>query len=362
VELTSTRSSLGMRNLEVVRRARFMALISISLLQLLGACATDSDSQGSSEETGSLLLPLVTTNPGTYRLRDAVFEISRASTSVLTLDSEADPDVDALTADLNPGRYTIDLADGWTLEELLADGSTETVRAALVSQNPATFAVRNERATTVAYTFTTTSGDVTFGEGTVNVRLNVADQGSLGSCDIRTQAGCAGAQQCILANADGDTICATPGDLPVGSPCSSEQCVPFAQCLSVGSAEPVCTQLCDPENPPFGCDCQGLSFADDVGVCGPPPAGACDPLDQTTCEDGLACQLPGGSFGVCGEPGSFGEGEGCFEETCQAGMDCFGDDPMQGQSGTCMRFCDLRAPECEFCFDVGTGHIGRCFL
>jgi hypothetical protein len=43
-------------------------------------------------------------------------------------------------------------------------------------------------------------------------------------------------------------------------------------------------------------------------------------------------------------------------------MECFGDDAMSGQSGTCLLFCDLRDPACEFCFDVGTGDIGRCFF
>jgi hypothetical protein len=350
-----------LRNLEVVRRSRFTALVSVSLLQLLVACATDHAAPNESEETGSLVLPLVTTDPGKFRLRDAVFEISRASNSVVTLESETEPDAESLSAELNPGRYTIELADGWTLEELMPDGGAVMVRAALVSPNPATFRVRNERATTVAFTFTTTSGEVTFGEGTVNVRLGVADQGSLGSCDVSSGAGCSEGQHCILANADGDAICVTPGDVPVGEACSSEQCELGSQCLAIESAEPVCTQLCNPEFPPFGCDCLGLSFGDDIGVCGPPPAGACDPLDVESCEEGLACQL-GGGFGVCGMAGELGEGEGCFEETCQAGLECVGDDAMSGQSGTCLSFCDLRDPECEFCFDVGTGHIGRCFF
>ena len=122
------------------------------------------------------------------------------------------------------------------------------------------------------------------------------------------------------------------------------------------------TRWSRPAEEPFGCDCVGLSISDDIGVCGPPPASACDLLDPASCPEGQACQLPGGSFGVCGTPGNLGEGETCFGEVCAAGLDCFGDDPASGFSGTCYRFCDLTAPSCEFCFDVGTGSLGRCFL
>lgn len=316
-------------------------------------------------EVGSLSLPLVTPDTGRFRLRNALFNITRSGAPVVTLDSEVDPDAEALTTDLNPGQYVIDLADGWSLEELLPDGTATPVRAALITPNPASFSVRNERTTVVAYTFTTANGQVTFGEGAVSVRLGVADPASLGSCDIANQSGCLAGQHCILGSAEGDTFCATPGDLPVGAPCSSEQCVFGAQCLALDLSAPgdsTCTQLCNPAFPPFGCDCRGLSFSEDVGVCGPPPAGSCDLLDSSSCGEGLACQFQGGSFGVCGTPGDLGQGSSCFGEECQAGMECFGDDPEFGFSGTCLLFCDLQAPACEFCFDVGTGNAGRCFF
>jgi hypothetical protein len=126
--------------------------------------------------------------------------------------------------------------------------------------------------------------------------------------------------------------------------------------------EGVCTQLCNPEAPLFGCDCRGLSISQTIGVCGPPPAGSCDLLDATSCPTGQACQFPGGSFGTCGTPGTVSEGGSCFGEECEAGMECVGDEPDFGFQGTCRRFCDLDAPDCDFCFDVGTGRVGRCFL
>lgn len=332
---------------------------------LLGVELPAEPAPEAARELGSLYVPLVTPDTVKHRLRAAVFDISRAGSVVSSLDSDADPDATALTAELNPGQYQIRLNDGWTLEQLAADGSATPVRAAMISPNPASFEVRNGRVTNVAFTFTTSSGTVTFGEGSVSVRLGVADPASLSSCDIANQAGCGAGQHCLLADDSGQTFCATPGQIPVGEGCSSEQCVFGAQCLAVDADEPdvsSCTQLCNPSFPPFGCDCVGLSFSDEVGVCGPPPASACDLLDAASCAEGQACQLPGASFGVCGTPGTLLEGESCFGEVCSAGLDCFGDDPVAGFSGTCYRFCDLTAPACEFCFDVGTGSIGRCFL
>lgn len=326
-----------------------------------GDVAAASELQG----LGTVRLPLVTPDLQKFRLRNATFEIARSGAPVLSLDSEVDPDAQALTADLDPGQYRITLPDGWSLERLEAGGGASPVRAALISPNPADFTIRNERVTTVAFTFTTPTGVVTFGEGSVSVRLGVADPASLASCDVANQSGCPGGQHCLLADAAGGTFCATPGSLEVGAACDSDQCVFGAQCLGLDPAAPgesACTALCNPLSPRFGCDCRGLSFADDAGVCGPPPPGSCDLLTQSGCAEGQACQFPVGSFGVCGAPGSLPEGSSCFGEVCAAGLDCLGDDPVFGFSGTCFRFCDLSAPACEFCFDVGTGGVGRCFL
>jgi hypothetical protein len=355
-------------------RANFIAA-GVLALAFNGCRSDDTVVLGAAPETtvapetgiglGSLRLPLVTPDTAQYRLRDATFDITRSGTPVTTLDSELAPDAEALTAELNPGQYTITLRDGWSLEQLGGDAGASVVRAALISANPTTFAVRNDRVTIVAYTFTTTAGIVTFGEGSVSVRLGVADPASLGSCDIANQFGCNSGQHCLIGNEQGDSFCATPGNIEVGEPCSSEQCVFAAQCLALDPAAPgvsVCTALCNPAFQQFGCDCRGLSFADNVGVCGPPPPGSCDLLDPASCPAGQACQFPGGAFGTCGEPGTVGEGGSCFGEECQAGFDCFGDDPQSGFTGTCFRFCDLAAPDCDFCFGVGTGDVGRCFL
>jgi hypothetical protein len=309
---------------------------------LLRGPAIEAAAPLETEGYGSLLLPLVTPDAVKYRLRNAVFDVQRSGVSVISLSSEVNPDAEQLTAQLNPGAYQIQLGDGWVLERLVADGGADPVRAALISANPATI-----------------------GEGAVSVRLGVADPGSLGSCDVGSQSGCDGGQHCLFSGDGSQTFCATPGQLEVGAACSSEQCVFGAQCLSLDPSAPeasTCTELCNPAFPPFGCDCRGLSVGDDVGVCGPPPATACDLLSATGCPEGQACQYPGGSFGTCGTPGAGSEGSSCFGEECAAGLDCYGDDPEFGFSGTCYRFCDVQAPDCEFCFDVGTGSVGRCFF
>jgi hypothetical protein len=294
-------------------------------------------SRGEASATGSLAVPLVTPDAAPYRLRTAVFDVQRSGVLVVSLDSEASPDARALTAELDPGQYEIRLNDGWSLERLDAQAVASPVRGALISPNPVGFGVRDGRVTSVAFTFTTSAGLVTFGKGAVSVRLGVTDPSTLSGCDVVNQAGCAEGQHCLLGDADGKTFCATPGELPPGAPCGSEQCVLGAQCLALDIAAPeetTCTALCNPLAPPFGCDCRGLGAADDIGICGPPPPG----------------------------PGSATEGESCFGEECQAGLDCFGDDAELGFTGTCYRFCDVQAPECEFCFEVDTGSVGRCFL
>ena len=50
------------------------------------------------QEIGSLYLPLVTPDAVKYRLRSAVFAVERAGVTIASLDSELEPDAQALTA------------------------------------------------------------------------------------------------------------------------------------------------------------------------------------------------------------------------------------------------------------------------
>jgi hypothetical protein len=325
-------------------------------------CTSPTDS-GSEQELGTVRLPLVSPTHGTYRLHNATFGIATQSgTPVVTLDSESDPDAEAVSATLTQGAYSVRLQDGWELDSIAADGTETPVQAALISHNPQTFEIRPSTDTDLTFTFTTGDGTVVIGEGSVNISVDVASNEGLASCDVMNIYSCPSGQTCLLADASGRTFCATAGSLPVGSPCSADQCVAGAQCLKVDPSNPdqgVCTQFCNTNASLFGCNCVSL-FLDNnssAGICGPTPAGTCDLLTQTGCEDGQACQYLGGGFGTCGVPGTTPPHEACSGETCTAGFQCYG--------GTCRQICDARQfytgrPDCYYCYDVGTGIAGRC--
>ncbi len=237
----------------------------------------DLSNEGASDEQafGTLRVPLVTPVQNQYRLRAAVFDITRGFVSVVTLDSEVDPDAESLDTELAQGFYEINLREGWQLEELTPGGAVP-VSAALVTQNPQSFEVRNAQVTDVVYTFTTDAGTVTFGRGAVSVSVQVTPPETLPPCDLLSPFSCPFGQTCLLADNEGRTFCAESGSLNVGEPCSSEQCVAGAQCLALDSSQPdqkVCTQFCDARFPQFGCDCQALVAPEGVGVCTPSDAG-----------------------------------------------------------------------------------------
>jgi hypothetical protein len=293
-------------------------------------------------------------------LSQALFQIETASGSgVATLDSDLDPDAAQLEVELVAGPYRSQLESGWLLQRIEDDGSAVTVNAALLTPNPTPFEIRSDRTTELNYTFSTEQGSVTLGEGQLVVTLDVTDMPIPIECSpLNTFGGCPSGQVCLLAGDTGGTYCASPGTLPVGSECSSEQCVPGSQCLAVDADDPArrtCTQ--------FGCNCISVGSRDEsLGVCGPLPAGACDLLGQTGCAAGQACQHDDGAFGSCGPAGAGGQNESCsVDSDCAAGFDCidlFFDGPL------CTAFCDSDvdcvSSDFGFCQFVGTGNAGRC--
>lgn len=347
----------------------------VAVALAVGACSSSSEVRllaekgeagSKNEETGRLRLELVTQGSSQHRLNNARFSVTRAGVEIEELDSGANPDVGELQLEVEQGTYQVELQAGWSLDQLDEAGqSVGEVRAVLVSTNPATVTVRNGGISTVGFSFTTVGGRITFGVGGIRVRIAYVDSVALSSCDLARPFSCPSGQSCLLADESGTTFCVSAGSLEVGESCDAEQCVAGAQCLALDPEEPdnaTCTAYCDPGTPSFGCDCRGLSLNSGVGVCGAPPEGTCDLLAQTGCEDGVACQYDGGSFGFCGDPGELFEGSSCFGASdCQAGLDCFGYEPEFGQPGICLGFCDLSAPDCEFCNDVGTGNVGRCY-
>lgn len=244
----------------------------LSCVTLAGAAACSSreapraDDENLERVTGSVQVPLVTPLGDRYRLRGAVFEITRASRSVVTLDSESDPDATSLRTELDSGAYQITLLDGWSLDRLGDAGGPVT--AALLTPNPLAFEIENARVTDLAYSFTTPSGIVTFGSGDLSVSVDVASSAPSTSCNLLDRSSCPAGLTCLFSGDSGRTYCAAPGSLAAGSPCSSEQCVAGAQCVAVDPTQPdvrTCARFCNPDR--SGCGCRALAFDDAVGVC-----------------------------------------------------------------------------------------------
>jgi hypothetical protein len=311
---------------------------------------------------GTLNLPLLTPTRTAFRLSAAHFVIKNSQgTQLAALDSDSNPDAQALTVSLTQGSYNVLLQDGWVLTSIAEDGTERQMRAALLSVNPQTFEIKASTPTSVSFTFSTESGTITIGNGPVNITFDVAPTPGSTQCYVTQGYGCPSGQTCLLADSTGRTFCASPGMLAVGSPCTSEQCVAGSQCMKLDADHPddgVCTQFCDTSSTTFGCNCVNLGITNSsIGACVAPPASACDLLAQTGCADGQACQYTGGNFGTCGAPGTTGPGETCSAETCMAGYQCYG--------GLCRGFCDLRGSSnnCNFgfCTSAGTGFVGRCY-
>jgi len=224
-------------------------------------------SEAREQAYGSLHLPLVTPEQAAFRLRGARFAITRANATVLTLDSESDPGAVSLDAELLQGAYEITLADGWVLERQ-GDAGAGPVPAALLTANPLAFEVENARVTEIVYAFTTEQGVVTFGRGEASVSFQVTAATPSSTCSVLQRSSCPDEQTCLLAGDTGRTFCAQPGALPVGAPCSSEQCVAGAQCLSTDPSHPeqrMCARFCNPAS--SFCGCQGLSVDPGIGLC-----------------------------------------------------------------------------------------------
>jgi hypothetical protein len=325
-------------------------------------CTAPVGSHGE-QEVGTIRLPLVTSSGGDYRLRNARFSVvSTSGVPAGTLDSDADPDAETLTATLFQGAYTVRLRSGWELGRIEADGTESHVSAALISSNPQSFEISASETTAVSFTFTTGHGTVTLGDGSLEVGVDVETNEGMAQCNPLSSS-CSSGRTCLIADSTGRAFCASPGPLPVGAACTSDQCVAGAQCLTVDQDDPdvgTCVQFCRLDQPTYGINCLSLGLETsnrNVGFVGPAPEGRCDLLAQTGCSAGEACQYSGGSFSFCGAPGTTPAGGVCSGETCEAGYQCY--------SGRCTRICDTSnpypyAPDCRYCRSVGTGNAGRC--
>jgi hypothetical protein len=119
-------------------------------------------------EFGQVEMALNGSSRGTdFELVDAVFDIAGVTTTTLRTDGS-----DTLSANLPVGDYSATLRDGWRLLEVV-DGASTEVGAVLSSDNPAPFAIASGATTEVRFTFETGDGAVSFGEGTIELGIDV---------------------------------------------------------------------------------------------------------------------------------------------------------------------------------------------
>jgi hypothetical protein len=158
-----------------------LGVASVALLALMvGGCSStpiDSSEQGAAEaDVGSVNLPLTTSAGGAdYRLNKATFTIFGPTLSK-PLVVVPPPDEPVHNVVLPVGSYSIELSKGWVLEKRgPAEKAFAAVPAQLVTSNPLGFEVDGKTPADAFFGFVTTSGDVTLGNGSVNIRIGVQD-------------------------------------------------------------------------------------------------------------------------------------------------------------------------------------------
>ena len=154
-------------------------------------------------EHGTLAMALTAqTNGTTYRLRNGMLQITGPTD--LTVSTETDPNLSVLATTLGTGNYSIELLDGWALEQLDSSGVGTTVEASLISSPVVNFEILANSTTSVLYQFQTNGVIVEIGTGTLSVSIDVVETtGSVGACDFILQTGCVSGEGCYLVDADG---------------------------------------------------------------------------------------------------------------------------------------------------------------
>jgi len=144
---------------------------------LAGSCGDDQRSESGENDTGTLQLPLTTTASSgvTYRLADAVFQITNYATGFTATVSGDDP---TLLVELAPSIFSFDyfivLQDGWTLYEVAPGGAERPVAATLLN-NFQSFTIRSQRTTPLFFQFKAGSFVITVGDGALAVNVTVDD-------------------------------------------------------------------------------------------------------------------------------------------------------------------------------------------
>ena len=152
----------------------------------LSACSSqplgeDTQSATSEAAAGSVSLPLVTTTPDkvSYRLRLAKFTIAGPALGGRARVITPLADVEVHNESLPTGNYSVTLEKGWVLERRgPEDAAYAAITASLVTPNPMELEITGLQAAEALFGFVTTSGEVSLGNGSVNVRIGVQ------TCDV----------------------------------------------------------------------------------------------------------------------------------------------------------------------------------
>ncbi|MFC1643256.1 hypothetical protein ACFL5O_11325 [Myxococcota bacterium] len=177
---------------------------------LLDACSHSSTEQAPAS-TGQLQLALTgnSTHGIEYRLRNGVFNI----TGAFTIDGATDdkPEAELMRSELKPGDCAVAVNPGWVLERVVADDSSETVRAELTSANAQLLTIEEQTTTSVCFRFRVGDDALEFGYG--GFRLGIEVDGAAASGGSMAGAGGVGGSG-FVAGTGGS---ATDGDFNAGS-------------------------------------------------------------------------------------------------------------------------------------------------
>lgn len=200
-------------------RAQISSKLAVLAVWAVTSCAESSGVEEVAENAaeGSLTLGLTGLSPSgsSYRLRDAIFQISGcadsidgggyypypypayagtggtlpvageggggASCSTFELSSEDDLDAPSVSKRVLPGYYTIVLLDGWHLERASTGGWADVDRALLLSPKVQQQYVWDQGAAYVNYSFGVDGDLIDFRHGDINIGISVQTPGEVGS-------------------------------------------------------------------------------------------------------------------------------------------------------------------------------------
>jgi hypothetical protein len=139
------------------------------LAALSNACGGSQPDPTETEAKGTVKMALAA-NAGSnsYRLNPAIFTVTGPENVVLD-----GSNVDVLEASLAVGNYSIELNDGWAMQQLIG-GSFQPIDAQLLSPNPQSFSIEEFAVTEVSFRFRVGDGEIVFGRGSLDVKLEVA--------------------------------------------------------------------------------------------------------------------------------------------------------------------------------------------